>query len=185
MNDEQMELIEDKYGRLIHKIGHWISGDNAISSHQDNTQDIWIAAMEAIKGYEKKENMKFEEFWGSKGFDKYIKTCLWNVKNSKGARITKRLPLTRGTVSIIDNEEVLSLQDPHSLSMDSDIILSEIPLKLTDEQAEIVRVLVECPEYIKPSGKANVNALAKSMGKSWNEVNTLLLEIGKRLENDL
>ncbi|HHZ81210.1 MAG TPA: hypothetical protein EYN64_00570, partial [Flavobacteriales bacterium] len=132
MNDEQMELIEDKYGRLIHKIGHWISGDNAISSHQDNTQDIWIAAMEAIKGYEKKENMKFEEFWGSKGFDKYIKTCLWNVKNSKGARITKRLPLTRGTVSIIDNEEVLSLQDPHSLSMDSDIILSEIPLKLTD-----------------------------------------------------
>ena len=58
MNDEQMELIEDKYGKLIHKIGHWISGDAAISSHQDNTQDIWIAAMEAIKGYEKKENLK-------------------------------------------------------------------------------------------------------------------------------
>ena len=117
MNDEQMELIENKYGKLIHKIGHWISGDAAISSHQDNTQDIWIAAMEAIKGYEKKENLKFEEFWGSKGFDKYIKTCLWNVKNSKGARITKRMPLTKGTVSIVDNEEVLSLQDPHTLSM--------------------------------------------------------------------
>ena len=185
MNDEQMELIEDKYGKLIHKIGHWISGDAAISSHQDNTQDIWIAAMEAIKGYEKKENLKFEEFWGSKGFDKYIKTCLWNVKNSKGARITKRMPLTKGTVSIVDNEEVLSLQDPHTLSMDSDMILSEIPLKLTDEQTEIVRRLVDSPDYIKPSGKANVNALAKSMGKTWNEVNTLLVQISQRLENDL
>ena len=53
MNDKQLELIEEKYGRLIHKIGHWISGDNAIASHDDNTQDIWIAAMEAIRGYEK------------------------------------------------------------------------------------------------------------------------------------
>ena len=65
MNERQLELITEKYGKLIHKIGHWISGDNAIASHEDNTQDIWIAAMEAIRGYAKKENQTFVQFWGT------------------------------------------------------------------------------------------------------------------------
>ena len=62
MNQQQFELVQQKYGKLIHKIGHWISGDAAISSHEDNTQDIWIAAMEAstdlqIKDQEAKMSM--------------------------------------------------------------------------------------------------------------------------------
>ena len=53
MNDKQLELIEQKYGKLIHKIAHWISADTAISSHDVNTLEIWIAALEGIRGYEK------------------------------------------------------------------------------------------------------------------------------------
>jgi hypothetical protein len=185
MNNKQMQLIEDKYGKLIHKIGHWISGDTAISSHQDNIQDIWIAAIEAIRGYEKKEAQTFEEFWGSKGFDKYIKTCMWNVKNSKGAKITKKFPITRGTVDIIDNEEVLQMEALDSFSVDSKILLEELPRLLSQEHTHIINLIVGDPRYIKPSGKANVSAIAKEMGKSWNETNYLIKEIGERIGNCL
>jgi hypothetical protein len=185
MNDEQMELIEEKYGKLIHKIGHWISGDNAISSHSDNTQDLWMTVIEAIRGYEKKENQTFEEFWGTRGFDKYLKTCLWNVKNSKGAKITKKYPITRNTVNIIDNEEVLQKADPSLSSPDTDIYLGELPTILSGDQVKVVKLIIEDPKYIKPSGKVNTNALAREMGKTWNEVSTLLYEIGNKIGNDL
>ena len=185
MNDKQLELIEQKYGKLIHKIGHWISGDNAISSHDDNTQDIWIAAMEAIRGYEKKENMTFEEFWGTKGFDKYIKTCLWNVKNSKGAKITKKFNITRNTVDIVDNEEVLQKEDPSVSSPETDIFIEEIQPMLNGDQQTLVRAILEDPTYIKPSGKVNINALAKTTGKTWNEVSILLKDLGRKIGNEL
>ena len=180
-----MELIEQKYGRLIHKIGHWISGDNAIASHDDNTQDIWIAAMEAIRGYSKKENQTFDEFWGSRGFDKYLKTCLWNVKNSKGAKITKKYPLTKGTVDVVGNEEVLSIEDSHTISPEVAIFLEELPHMMNEEQINIVKSLVDDPKFIKPSGKANINALAKETGKTWNEVSKLIKEVGEKLKNQL
>jgi hypothetical protein len=185
MNDHQMQLIEEKYGKLIHKIGHWISGDNAIAGHEDNTQDIWIAAMDAIRGYEKKENQTFDQFWGSKGFDKYLKTCLWNVKNSKGAKITKKYPITKGTVDVVGNEEVLCLEDPYSSSAESDILFEELPVMLDEEQRKVVRLLVDDPAYIKPSGYANINALAKELGKTWNETNKLIKSIAEKIGNEL
>lgn len=185
MNDKQMELIEEKYGKLIHKIGHWISGDNAISSHADNTQDIWMAAMEAIRGYEKKESQTFDEFWGSKGFDKYLKTCLWNVKNSKGAKITKKYPITKGTVDVVGNEEVLQREDKSLIAPETEMYIKEINEILTKDQSKVVRCILDDPKYIKPSGKVNKNALAKELDKTWNEVNAIISQIGNKIENDL
>jgi len=184
MNQNQFELIEKKYGKLIHKIGHWISGDEAISSHDDNTQDIWIAAMEAIRGYEKKENLKFEEFWGTKGFDKYLKTCLWNIKNSKGAKITKKFGITRNTVDVFENEEVLQRADK-SCNPETDIFLGELPYILNDDENQIVTLILESPDYIKPSGSANINALAHASGKTWNEVSNILDSLGRKIGNTL
>ena len=185
MNDKEMQLIEEKYGRLIHKIGHWISGDNAIAGHEDNTQDIWIAAMEAIRGYSKKEKQTFDQFWGTVGFDKYIKTCMWNVKNSKGAKITKRFPITRGTVDVVGNEEVLRREDKSLIAPETEIYIKEINELLTEKQATLVRCIIDDPRYIKPSGKVNINALAKEIGGTWNEVHCLLGQIGNKIGNDL
>ena len=185
MNDKQMELIEDKYGRLIHKICHWISGDNAIAGHDDNTQDIWIAAMEAIRGYSKKENQTFDQFWGTVGFDKYIKTCMWNVKNSKGAKITKKFPITRGTVDVVGNAEVLQREDKSLIAPETEVYIKEINELLTEDQAKLVRSILDDPRYIKPSGKVNINALAKEIGRTWNDVRSLLGQIGNKIGNDL
>ena len=185
MNDKEMQLIEEKYGKLIHKIGHWISGDNAIAGHDDNTQDIWIAAMEAIRGYSKKENQTFDEFWGTRGFDKYIKTCLWNVKNSKGAKITKKYPITKGTVDVVGNEEVLQREDKSLIAPETEMYIKEINEILTKDQSKVVRCILDDPKYIKPSGKVNKNALAKELDKTWNEVNAIISQIGNKIENDL
>jgi len=185
MNDKQMELIAEKYGKLIHKIGYWISGDTAIASHQDNTQDIWIAAMEAIRGYSRKEKQTFDEFWGTKGFDKYIKTCMWNVKNSKGARITKRYPITRGTVDVFKCEEVLMMDNGEDYSMESALFVEQLAALLTEAEALVVRALVDDPKYIKPTGRANVNALSKILGKTWNETNKLITSIKNKLRTEL
>lgn len=185
MNDKQMQLIEEKYGKLIHKIGHWISGDNAIAEHDDNTQDIWIAAMEAIRGYSKKENLTFDEFWGSVGFDKYLKTCLWNVKNSKGAKITKKFPITKGTVDVMGNEEVLQKEDLSLIDPETEIFIEEINELLTKDQANIIKYVLDDPRFIKPSGKVNVNALATTLGKTWSEVNIILSQIGTKIGNEL
>ena len=50
---------------------------------------------------------------------------------------------------------------------------------------KVVKLIIEDPKYIKPSGKVNTNALAREMGKTWNEVSTLLYEIGNKIGNDL
>jgi len=184
MNSNQLQLIEEKYGKLIHKIGHWISGDEAISSHDDNTQDIWIAAMEAIRGYEKKEGIPFEEFWGTKGFDKYIKTCLWNVKNSKGSKISKRYGITRNTVEIVGNEEVLDMEDP-TFSPESDMFIEDLQGILNDDQKTIVRCILQDPSTLKESGKININLIAKKLDRSWNEVSILVKDLGRKISNEL
>jgi len=184
MNSNQLQLIEEKYGKLIHKIGHWISGDEAISSHDDNTQDIWIAAMEAIRGYEKKEGIPFEEFWGTKGFDKYLKTCLWNVKNSKGSKISKRYGITRNTVEIVGNEEVLDMEDP-TFSPESDMFIEDLQGILNDDQKTIVQCILQDPSTLKESGKININLIAKKLDRSWNEVSILVKDLGRKISNEL
>lgn len=185
MNNEQYAAIEEKYGKLIHKIGHWISGDAATASHEDNTQDIWIAAMEAIRGYEKKENQTFDEFWGTKGFDKYMKTCLWNIKNSKGAKITKKFKITRDTVNVADNEEVLFMEDTSSYPNEVEDFLSEVSYKLDDEQSLVIRSILEDPTMIKPNGKVCVSSLVKDLGKTRYEVTNIINDLGEKIKNVL
>jgi cellobiose-specific phosphotransferase system component IIB len=138
-----------------------------------------------IRGYEKKENQTFDEFWGSKGFDKYLKTCLWNVKNSKGAKITKKYPITKGTVDVVGNEEVLQREDKSLIAPETEMYIKEINEILTKDQSKVVRCILDDPKYIKPSGKVNKNALAKELDKTWNEVNALISQIGNKIENDL
>jgi len=52
MNQEQYQFIQEKYGNLIHMIAQKINGDVARCDPDDNVQDLWISALEAIRGYE-------------------------------------------------------------------------------------------------------------------------------------
>jgi hypothetical protein len=185
MNSNQMKLIEAKYGNLIHKIGHHISGDAAICDHDDNTQDLWIAVMDAIRGYERKEGKPFEEFYNERGFDKYIKTCLWNLKNSKGARITKRSNLNNGTVSVENNEEILHIEETSMSTEIYDQMLDDLPTNMTDHEVEVIKMLVESPDYITEDGRVNIQALSRSLDKGWGTTRRIVSRIGDKIKNSL
>ena len=185
ISTEHYEELEDKYGLLIHKISHWISGDKAISAHEDNVQDLWVAAFDAIAGYEKKEKQTFEEFWGSTGFDKYLKTCLWNHKNNKGAKITKKFNITKHTVSANENEEVLLMEAPEGVSVEVSLLVEEYGQLLTQTEQQVLQAVLSDPRYIKPSGKANVSALANELNLSWREVKDTIQSISRKINNEL
>ena len=182
VTDEQWEKIDEKYWKLMRKIAHWISGDAAIASHDDNYADVQIAALEAVRGYSKKEKQSFDEFWGSVGFDKYIKTCLWNLKNNKGAKIPKRFPITKRTVTTFNNEEFLELTDDSNGGNES--FLKEFSSLLTDKQYEIVKLVIQDPSYIKPSGKINVSKLSKALSMSWYDADSAVRDLSSSLSNE-
>lgn len=189
ITEKQFKKLDKKYGKLLHSISHRISGDKAIAMHDDNMQDLWAQVLTTVEAFARlnKEAYPggFPDFEDTVHFNKYLKTSMWHLKNSKGAKITKKFAITRNTVSIAEHDEVLQIPDPTIASPDTEIYLGELPHMLTEEQTNLVKLIVEDPKYIKPSGKANVNALAKELGKSWMEVSELLAAIGTRIKNHL
>ena len=186
ITNEQWAKIDEKYGRLMMKISHNISGDNAIANFDDNLQDIQVAALAAVHGFEKQnggDNGKFDEFWGSPGFDKYMKTVLWTLKNNKGAKITKQAPILKGTIST-DKEEILEMEestgDPEIAMM-----LEEIAYMLTPSQKDIISMVVKDPTLIKPSGKMNIKQIGESLGLTWFETDKQIKNLSVLLENEL
>ena len=86
---------------------------------------------------------------------------------------------------MVGNEEVLQMTDPSTPNPEIDIYLGELPNKLTENQMEIVRMIVADPAYLKPSGKVNINALASDCERTWNDTSNLLKQIGEKIKNDL
>ena len=188
LNDDQWKLIDEKYGMLMKKICHKISGDNATANFDDNFQDLQMAALEAVIGYEKQndgQNGKFDDFWGSKGFDQYIKTVLWNHKNSKGKNISKKYHITRDTVSVSNNEEVIKLEDEKSNSFEFSLFLQDVHNTLPNRESNVLRELIQSPNLIKPNGKVNLSLLAENQGTTVYEVRKHLTNIAEKINNEL
>ena len=186
LNDDQWKLIDDQYGMLMKKICHKISGDNATANFDDNFQDLQMAALEAVMGYEKQnggQNGKFDDFWGAKGFDRYIKTCLWTKKNNKGAKITKKSSILKGTVST-EMEEVLQMEECTG-DPDVAIALEEIAFYLTPIQQELISMVVQDPTLVKPNGKINVKKVSENLNTTWFEADKQIKHLSAILENEL
>jgi hypothetical protein len=171
MNQEQYQFIQEKYGNLIYTIAQKINGDIAKCDPDDNVQDLWISALEAIKGYEAQDNGKngkFEDFKDTKGFDKYIKTCLWHKKGKKGSDVTKKLKIT-STFSVdnrdpVMHDEILLLDvvDPKIVNMNiADNVLEDIRVKLLPQEKLIVENILQNPDCLKDNGRVNIAKLCR------------------------
>lgn len=182
----QWDKIDQKYGKLMMKISHQISGDYATANFDDNLQDIRLSAMEAVAGFEKQNdgaNGLFDEFWGSKGFDRYIKTVMWTKKNNKGAKITKQAPILKGTIST-DKEEILQMAESTG-DPEVALLLEEIAFMFTPTQKAIISMVVKDPTLIKPSGKMNIKQIGESLGLTWFETDKQIKGLSVLLENEL
>ena len=183
--EQQWEFILGRYEKLIWKICHNISGDNAIASLEDNYQDLCIAALDAIRGFQKKTGEMPEDFLDTVLFGKYLKTCLWNHKNNKGAKITKKYPLTKKQVSMFDNEEVLLMEGQSGEQAENSVFFREIRKDLADEQRYVLKLLLDDRELLHPSGKVNVSKLSRKLGVSWPKTKNIVSSIGKIINNEL
>ena len=187
VTDTQWKLIEKKYGMLINKICHMISGDKTVTSYEDNLQDLRVSVMEAVSGFERQKggvNGSFDDFWGSSGFDKYIKTCLWTKKNNKGAKVTKKLNVTK-TVSMSEHEEILLISHNPTPALDDEIFLKEVFITMSDIQKNVIHHLVYEPNLIKPNGKTNIKKLSELLEINYYETQKEINELSDKLKNSL
>jgi hypothetical protein len=190
MNQEQYQFIQEKYGNLIYTIAQKINGDIAKCDPDDNVQDLWISALEAIKGYEAQDNGKngkFEDFKNTQGFDKYIKTCLWHKKGKKGADVTKKRAITSTfsatspNYSMQDEKLLLDVADPKFVNMNiADNVLEDIRVKLLPEEKLIVQNILQNPDCLKDNGRVNIAKLCRVTKLKVEEVRYYLEYIKSR-----
>jgi hypothetical protein len=186
MNQEQYQFIQEKYGNLIYTIAQRISGDNATSEVEDNVQDLWLSAMDAIRWFESQDNGKngkFEDFKESKGFDQYIKTCLWHRKGKKGTAITKKMKINNAYSidgNINENDDILTLDIPDMKCTNyvyNYSILENISLKLSPQHRIVISHILEHPDCVKDNGLVNVLGITNATKLQTNVVNAALREI--------
>jgi len=170
ISPEQWDHYENRYGKLMWKISHKISGDKAISEPEDNYGDLCITAIESIRGFHKKTGESVEEMFGNKLFDAYTKTCLWHKKNSKGANITKKFPLTNKTFSMSgaqdsqpDEDSVFTIEDP-APGPDMSLEIYELFGKFNHTQGVILDEISRDPSIIMGTGRINMSKLSKITG---------------------
>ena len=195
ITNEQWNKVEEKYKKLMYAISYRIGGDKITNDIDDSIQELSMAAMDAISTYARKTDETFDSFFTTKAFDKYIKTCLWNRKNSNGTRIKKRGKLNN-PLSIHDFEEVWFQDGGDSIvksktngvvdkvqnatsGVDASELFFEADLNVDSRRA--VEKLLEDGKTIKPNGRININKLSRELGKTKNEVRYVL----KRLKQEL
>jgi|TARA_R110001599_G_C12102919_1_gene647202 hypothetical protein len=182
ITNDQWELIDEKYGKLLTTICTRISGDMAIATFDDNLQDLRIAALDAVQGFAKKEGKSFSEFWGTSGFNKYMKTCLWNLKNKKGARISKRYNINKNTVDITEFSEILVSNDHDSSGVSTESVFDQVRASFSEDQRDAINIMSKHPEYIKPNGKVNVSKLSTELGYCVAKTRKIMDEIRNKLK---
>jgi|TARA_R110002020_G_scaffold475566_1_gene710985 hypothetical protein len=185
ITQEQWELIDDKYGKLLSKICTKISGDAATASFEDNLQDLRIATLEAVAGFAKKEGQPFDSFWGTMGFNKYMKTCLWNLKNKKGARISKRYAIHKNTVDVTEYSDILVSQDTDSSSISVDSFFEDSKHTYNEDQETAIRTVVKNPYLVKPNGRINIRKLSTEIGFCVAKTRKILDSIKKKTNINL
>tara|TARA_R100000008_G_scaffold40816_1_gene23440 strand:+ start:507 stop:1088 length:582 start_codon:yes stop_codon:yes gene_type:complete len=185
LDDEQWAKILKKYKRLMYAVCHRIGGDKIANDFDDSQQELSITAIDAVDAYSRKTGLKFDEFFETQDFDKYIKTCLWNRKNNLGNRIKKRYHI-RSCVSISENPELFSTEtgptyasssmevDAPSVSAFDDASMGDLERRITDAVMDDMRI-------IKPDGSLNVSKLARNLNTTKQEIRNAL----SRLQNTL
>ena len=191
ITSSQWEKVSDKYESLIYTICHNISGDPHLCTVSDLQADLQIIALEAIETYSRKTNQTFDEFFETEMFGKYLKTCLWNYKNNRGAKITKKrkirnMPSIDAMFSEEDFNTLEVFTDPKSFGDESVVLqVEEFKASLNDNQKQIISVVVNNPELIKPNGKINRLELSVMTKKPYPVVNKDIKDISKILGVEL
>lgn len=184
------EELKEKYEDLIFYISYRITGDIALASFEDNVQDLWIAVMNAVEGFSKKINKSYTEFKDDKLWDSYIKTVLWNHKNKKGKAISKRYKIHRDILSLNNNKEDFNGEQICELvnekyNTEESYYISELCNLLPKIHVKAIKVILEDPSLLYPSGKINIVAFSKALNVSRYIGQKIVDELTVAMEQDI
>ena len=203
ISNEEWEKVEKKYKNLIYMIAHRIGGDKITNDFDDSVQEVSFSAMDAIRTYKKKTDESFDDFFNTKEFDKYIKTCMWNRKNANGIKIQKKAHI-RNTISLNQHEELFFFDDDNcgdskqsaSLPVNQtatkiteatsgvdEVFKSFSDVNMDEETRSVVSLVEDDGKMIKPNGRLNINRLAKILGKNKHQVKYILERLQTQLKD--
>ena len=187
MTDQQWDKILKKYKRLMYTIAHKIGGDKIANDFDDSQQELALTAMDAIAAYTKKTGKKFDEYFGTIAFDKYIKTCLWNKKNNLGSKIKKKYGI-RSCVSLSANPELFSTEQgdvygSSSLEVQETVLSACEDVGLDSVEQEIVNCVLGDMRLIKPDGSFNISKLSRLTNKTKTEVRSAVDRMKHQLKD--
>jgi len=182
---DDWELYQEKFGDLISFIAQRITGDPMCCDYEENMQDLYIAAINSINGYYKKNNittaeMAVRDVIECPLFKQYTKTVLWNAKNQKGNKATKYKNFMPASIDMIDNKDDLAVDDTSTI-VDDDEVFNYFNKKFNVEERELLSVLVANPDCVRDNGSINYNALRKLSGKSFYLVKKRMDSIQEKL----
>lgn len=177
ISSEWWSRYEKKYGKLMWKIASKIGGDAAITSLEDNYNELCVAALESVAAFQKLTNREdIDAYLEDKEFDQYTKTVLWNRKSNIGKPITNKMKKAR-----IFNESVLeedSGEDGGSFGFLDSIIKDSLDVSsvefedlcqaVPDKSKKILRALIMNPDCILQDGSVNISELSKRENTSYN-----------------
>ena len=169
-------------------ISHRISGDSMISSLEDNFSDLCVAAINSVNGFKKKTGENFEQMMSNQFFDKYTKTVLWNLKNKKGKKITKKIPMLNRTFSLdgADKERYDFEGDTTFIAEDKTAhydygSFEDLLSTLDDDSKKIVEIIVKDPSVLNADGVLKVGSLVDPSGLTIHSVRKAVAKIEKVL----
>ena len=157
--------------------------------YEENVQDLYIAAINSINGYYKKNkittaDMAVKEVIECPLFKQYTKTVLWNAKNFKGNKATKYKNFMPTSIETIDKKDDLVVDDTNKIVDSDDEVFNYFHKKFNDEERDLLSVLVAHPECVRKNGTVNYNALSKASGKSFYKVKTRMTAIQSKLNEE-
>ena len=181
ITDSQWNTYVEKYGKLMWKISRKISGDPMIASLEDNYADLCQTALESIEGFKKKTNKGFDEFFNTKLFDGYTKTCLWHKKASKGIKLTENMPNRAKTISIhkeMKGDKVESkyyeIEDKKSEFELSAVNVSHLFKDQSAELNQVALAIIDNPSLLREDGGVKVSTISQVTGIHINKVKQAL-----------
>lgn len=187
ISNEQWNLYLQKYEKLMWTISRKISGDPMTASIEDNFSDLCIAALNSISAYERKTGQGFDEAFGTKLFDQYTKTVLWNYKAKKGVPLTNKMDFRNKHFSInmmdSDGEESSFDIEDTSSSMDlSSLCLDDMFEEDGDNVRAVIKAIIEDPSVITSDGKLKSQAIVRSTKMSVHFVERAIDKIKYKLD---
>jgi len=186
ITDEDWKLYQEKFGDLISFIAQRITGDPMCCDYEENVQDLYVAAINSINGYYKKNKitpaqMAVRDVIECPLFKQYTKTVLWNAKNFKGNKATKYKNFMPASIDTVDNKDDLAIDDTTTIVDADDEVFNYFHNKFTEDERVLLSLLVDNPSIVRDNGSININALSKLSGKSFYMVKSRITSIKEKL----